>query len=304
MKFIKKLKIFLRNMQFLFFSTPDQIKLKNLTNHNFHKSVIIFTHHKCASTFINKLILKIKKKEKFIKAVNWSNLISAYGHYINFTQHYKSLTPKWSTKKIDSYESFFEKNSHEMFNQFNHIYGPIRNCFSLGFSNKFKKIIFVRNPLDTLVSAYYSFGHSHKTSNDKVQGDKSTKEKKYFQKIKIDKFALDLSKEWLKPLLNSYMKICQTNPDDTIVITYEDLIKNPKKEIRKMLQFASIDSTNKNLDYLLKDEVFTQINVKINSHQRNGRIKQYTRELSKKTINKINIILNKENKFFWSNLEF
>ena len=88
MSFIKKIKINFRNIQFLLSPTEDQKKLKRLVKNDFKKSIIFFTHHKCASTFFNKFLLKVKKKEKNFKIVNWSNLISAYGHYIHFTNHY------------------------------------------------------------------------------------------------------------------------------------------------------------------------------------------------------------------------
>jgi len=299
MKFLKKFKTFLRNVEFLIFPTEEQKKLKNLTICNFQKSIIFFTHHKCASSFFNSFILRIKKKEKNFKVINWSNLISAYGHYINFTDHYKNLVPNLSKKKVNSYERFFEKNSYEMFNQYNHIYGPIRNIFSLGYSNKFKKVLIVRHPLDTLVSAYYSFAYTHKPSSDDVQRNIDNQHKKRYQKMKIDYFVLNLCKEWIKPLLNSYMKICQINPNDTIIITYEDLIKNPKKEIKKILKFSHLDSTDSSIEYLLRGESFIQKNINKESHQRSGKSKQYKKELSKITINKINKVLNKEINFFW-----
>ena len=204
-----------------------------------------------------------------------------------------------SKKKVNSYERFFEKNSYEMFNQYNHIYGPIRNIFSLGYSNKFKKVLIVRHPLDTLVSAYYSFAYTHKPSSDDVQRNIDNQHKKRYQKMKIDNFVLNLCKEWIKPLLNSYMKICQINPNDTIIITYEDLIKNPKKEIKKILKFSHLDSTDSSIEYLLRGESFIQKNINKESHQRSGKSKQYKKELSKITINKINKVLNKEINFFW-----
>ena len=299
MSFIKKIKINFRNIQFLLSPTEDQKKLKKLVKNDFKKSIIFFTHHKCASTFFNKFLLKVKKKEKNFKIVNWSNLISAYGHYIHFTNHYKKIHPNWYNTPIDSYEFFFEKNSQSMFNQYNHIYGPIRNSFSIGYSNKFKKVIIVRHPLDTLVSAYYSFAFTHDDSLDIKQNNKNLREKKIYQKMKIDKYALDLNKKWLKPLLNSYMKMSQINSDETIIITYENLIKNPKKEIKKILKFSQLDSSDNNIEYLLKNEHFVKSKINKKSHQRSGKSKQYKKELSNQTIKKINTILKKEINFFW-----
>ena len=103
-----------------------------------HTSTLFFIHHKCASTFFNRLFSATYGYPftRNIKFCNYSSCISAFSKFTNFSTKYK----------FD--EEFFERVPSELFYPYSHLYGPLRRPFSFDGQDSFKKIFVIRNPLD------------------------------------------------------------------------------------------------------------------------------------------------------------
>ena len=102
-------------------------------------------------------------------------------------------------------------NHKNLFSENGEIYGPQRKPLNFSGIENYKKIFFLRDPRDVLVSAYYSFGKTHKIPNQKKIKESNSIYLSYdsykdntvvfleemfdFLKISLPNLAISLSKE-------------------------------------------------------------------------------------------------------------
>jgi len=254
------------------------------------KSVIFFSQHKSASTFVAQIMQNIEKANVGLKHVNYPNLISDVGCYLNFGH------------RFNSENDWFYENSNILFQKTGFIYGPHRAPFFIWGLEHFKKIIFLRDPRDSLVSRYYSFGYTHGVPKDIVGGSLFLEERNKIHNETIDSYCLRMAILWSKPLLKNYKKILESSLEEPLCIKYEDYIINPRAIINKIFDYCELSDMNKLTEklYYKANPVQNQINPL--AHQRSGQSGQYKNELKQETILEINQILRDELDFFEWNL--
>ncbi|MGK7926886.1 MAG: sulfotransferase, partial [Spirulina sp.] len=110
------------------------------------RSILFYTSHKCASTFVGKLLDTICKKSQY-EIIDYAGTIWGAGDRL---------------KHIESpYELFLERAYSDLYSLHGKIYAPQREYLDFPGRTKFKHIFFLRDPRDVLISAYYSFGFTH-----------------------------------------------------------------------------------------------------------------------------------------------
>jgi hypothetical protein len=239
------------------------------------KSVYFITMHKCGSTIFKEILNNIIG----LKHVDYAGRVHENTNYSEFN---------------------FRKNGY--------IYGPLMiaeknsipgyrlldNHIS-NFKTHFKsRIIFmVRDPRDIIVSAYHSFGKTHKLSNDNTIAQFQLLNRNRIQRTTIDEYAYS---EVEKIRLN-FRKIIDLSKleSDNIILKYEDLIDDFNAFWDNISNFVEINQH-------IRDNFFNATRPRQelanDSHKRSGKTKQYISELSVNTIDMINEHLKEEIKFF------
>ncbi len=237
-----------------FFQNKYQISSKS-------KSIILFTTHKSASTFFDKFFFQFKK---------------------NFNKKYLNF---------DYYNTYFggntlHKNSNFLVKNFlsrGIIYGPIRSPIKLKSLEKFKIILFVRDPRDILISDYFSKKYSHNIINKKFLN-----QKKEAKKLDLDTYVLKNAKIYLR-IFNQYISLFTLS--DFTLIKYNTMINNPKRFQSLLVEIFDLDQSKKEIKNFFKKELkqdFKKNNY--SSHRKTGTINIYKKFLKQKTILKLNKI--------------
>ena len=251
------------------------------------KSIIFFTQHKSASTFVARILSTIGKTKKGLKHVNYPNLISDLGCYFNFGNRFKNEG------------DWYYQNSEKLFKNNGYIYGPHRAPFFIPSLELFKKIIFLRDPRDSLISRYYSFGFTHGIPQDSTGKSVFLEERMKINNESIDSYCLRMAHEWCKPLLSSYKKIIQSSLETPLLLTYEEFASDPLNAVNEIFSYCGINDDKNNIAYNLAITANpVQDKIKDSEHQRSGKVGQYINELEDSTIKQIDIILKEELLYF------
>jgi hypothetical protein len=267
-------------------NVPFKTLLELATQKKQKKSIIFFTQHKSASTFAAKILSNIGSANLGLKHVNYPNLISDVGCYFKFGERYSNENDWY----FENCKSLFKNNGY--------IYGPHRAPFMIPEIDLFKKIIFLRDPRDSLISRYYSFGFNHGVPKDSAGKKIFLDERSKIIKESIDSYCERMAAEWCKPLLSSYIKIIKSSFEPILFITYEQYVENPSKVLSSIFKYCEIDDCNELSASLARQAQPIRLEINVKAHQRSGRVSQYLTELKQATIININNTLKEEMEFF------
>lgn len=274
----------------LFFKLSENYKLNSglriaeainyIKNDKKIKSVIFWTTHKCASTFVSKFLLTLARD---------SNL-----RYFDYASHIWELGN--SIKIKNPYQ--IEVDCDFLYRKYGEIYGPIRKPFDFSYKDQFNNIFFLRDPRDLIISLYYSLAYSHPLPLHNKGKEKFIKKRYQARKMGIDKFFLEQIDKWIIPYFTKY-RFIKENSKLSSVHKYEDLKKNPRKFILEITKKMNVSISKKLLNYLVNDFEKPFKNkadlkkLKKFSHTRSGKIKQFQHELKKDTLREGNRKLKK-----------
>lgn len=180
----------------------------------------------------------------------------------------------------------------------NYILCPLR-CVPRDYRKDLKYIIHFRNPLDTMISQYYSFGYTHSVpdpNSDKEIYDIFMKRRKIIQSQTIDEYCL--SQENIDEINNKYNDMLiwinkYKNNENVFVSEYDNMYYDFSNWLRDIMKFLSVGSYDKLLDKFEKEfsnsseEVIKSDVNTVKKHHRSGLSKQYLIELKKETIDTV-----------------
>jgi len=151
-------------------------------------------------------------------------------------------------------------------------------------------IAHIRNPIDVLISSYYSFGFIHEEPDDETEKVIFYRMRSNILKTTIDKFCLkELDRIFKK--LKTFYRIISDNPN-VIISSYYEMKLDYKTWNDKMCSLMKLDSEQSTNIYELFDREFrippldnsNVISGKTKRHIRNGSNLQYLKELNPKTV--------------------
>ena len=250
------------------------------------KSIFIFTFHKCASSFIPDLS-ELLAKNSNLRHIDYEQAAWHLGNWINLEE---------------SIYNFLNNNYNYFFNKKGNIYAPLRFNPSreLEFFIKLNpKILFLRDPRDVAVSAFYSFGKTHPLPKSSKSRKNFLERRKRINHLGINEFSLEFLRETVMPVYEEYAKIKKEN-QNLIYIKYEDFALDVKGTIQRVISFLKLRVNNIDIDNLVNKASPITEKININSHKRSGRPKQYLEILDKELID----LINKEYKNVLSELNF
>ncbi len=106
------------------------------------ESVVYFTVHKCASTFV----------PRYLRYVNTRHLGLRPLDLAGYLWHYEG----------DRVYDVLEDRSGEIFSPRGFLYAPLRQAVRIPAPDRYRMLLMLRDPRDLLVSHYYSIRYSHK----------------------------------------------------------------------------------------------------------------------------------------------
>lgn len=246
----------------LFRFTNEKKFFNNTLTHSSNKSsVVLFTTHKCASTYTNKVI-----------------------HTLLHDEGYTHLD-------LEAYIAMFEKDRSSIFsssqvlnsisNSTGFLFAPLR--YYSEFQNvEIKKILVLRDPRDVLTSYYFSKLYSHTVINQKFKA-----EREYYKDHTIDEFVIEMLPD-IKKRYQDYINNLLTEKN-VLNVPYELLVSDFPQWLNKVVTFLEIDAED-NINSLIRESNFTVKKEDKYSQIRNIQPGNFRKKLNDKTIE----ILNRE----------
>ena len=193
---------------------------------------------------------------------------------------------------------------------------PVRYPIHLESINiKSNDVIFVqlRNPFDTLISEYYSFGFTHPPNGDSIENGEIISVNVRRQYIKKHQLGLDdYCLKYADHLIKRYEHLIKVvtklkkNRCKVIPLYYSDMMLNFEDYFEKLCKHIKIDKTTKNAIYLKYKGQFTNfrplndnniVKNRVKSHRRNGIPGEYKNKLKKQTLE---VLIHKFAKYYSS----
>lgn len=236
---------------------------------NTPNSTLFYTTHKCASSFMRKLLIKLSTEGNYVLN-DYANAIWHLGDKLDIDQDKKNFLVQ-----------FLEKNYDRLFYIKGEIYGPLR--FPVNFSNRntFKHIFFLRDPRDVIVSSYYSFGFTHSLPANSKGKTSVLKVRDEIQQKGIDQYAIDFADE-LVQRYNGFKNL-RESCDSYIYLKYDDFTNNTKQFILNLSNYLNVSLNNNDIELLCKEASPVQKNIQKESHKRSGKSGQFVNELKPET---------------------
>ncbi len=240
------------------------------------KSVLFFTTHKCASSFINILL------EKIVISSDYDN--------INYTKSIRRLGDK--TSIIDTHK-YLKENYQYLFVPYGEIYAPLRKPVIFPGSEEYRHIFFLRDPRDILVSGFHSFGRTHPVPINKEKKETFLQRRKEINEMGIDKFTLKEAVEWVKPIYAEY-RLMRSTVNDSIYLKYDLFKEDPREFIERINAYLDLGINDTLAESLANLAEPVQKEINDSAHKRSGNSNQFKKELKPETILELNDILREE----------
>jgi len=235
-------------------------------------SIIFFTTHKCASNFTQVMLKEIETISEY-SLYDYGSLLGSLNIELNLSSNF---------------ETHLNKNFNSLFQLKGEIYGPQRKPLDFEGLDKYKKIFFLRDPRDVLISAYYSFGFTHPKpiANPNIINDFKS-QRKEISNMSLDEYVLKELNLWIKPMYRNYIQIKENSNNKSLFVSYSEYVFSSKEFFNKIFNFLNIEHPNLiNKLILLSNPIQNKEDTK--KHQRSGKVGQWREKLKPETINQLN----------------
>lgn len=229
-------------------------------------SVLFFTTHKCASTYISRVLAAIGRHSDY-RHVNYASTIWQLGNQIDIG---------WP------HEPFLAANYDRLFRRTGHLYGPQRQMLDFPGRAGFRHILFLRDPRDVLVSSYYSRAFTHALpKNDTTRQDFLVHRERTIA-MGLDAYVQQMAGDWLLPLYTDYGDLRRT-AESCLYLKYDDYLNDQEGFIRSICDFMQITLPEATLATLAGSAQPVTAGAPELRHKRSGRSGQWKSELRAQT---------------------
>lgn len=230
---------------------------KNLSN---QKSIIFFSVHKSASTFIKKSIIKLIGNDNIVP-LDFSGFLD---------------TP---LKQENVYNS--SSTMEKILIKKGHFYGAIRNFYEFPEMEDYKVLLVLRDPRDVLTSHYFSTMFNHPIGKEEIISERNK-----YKNYTIDEFVLDKASD-LQEKYQAYAPLIAMN--NVLFLKYEDMISDFENWLLKLCSFLNIENETVFKD-LVSNTKFKVDKENPNSFIRNVKAGDHLNKLKPETITRLNKI--------------
>ena len=266
------LKSLAKSMRASLYTSPVQRRLID-AHRNLGKpaSVIFFTTHKCASTFVSGGLL---------------DTIDAWSDY----RHVDYAGSIWSAgDKLPiegAYEPFLQQAYSDLYAARGVLYGPQRRPLDFPGRKDFKHVFFLRDPRDVLVSSYFSFAFTHGVPSNSAAEERFRKERQAIKDLDIDSFVLQEANNWVEPVYSDYRELRET-ASDALFLSYQSFAEDTEKFVTELCGFLDVVPPPGAIGKLAAEARPIQSAEKM-SHKRSGKTGQFRDKLRPETVNVLN----------------
>jgi hypothetical protein len=184
---------------------------------------IFFGHHRCGTTWMRDIIMKVCEKTK----MNYYVIGGTDSNFPNNPDNVNSFTCYVNSKLIDTQQV----------------------------KSPFKGFHLIRDPRDCLISDYYSRKFSHSTNNKKMEALRSK-----LLDLPMENGLLEMLKFQQTYGYIAQIQDWKIEANSTILdITFEELVRNEYKGIKKIFSFLEIDLENGVMEKIIKECSFAEI---------------------------------------------
>ena len=220
-----------------------------------HGSIIFFSVHKSASTFIKNTIFSLIGPSKLVP-LRFSGFLSQKkqeAYYNNPVMMKRILQDK------------------------GYFYGVFRAYYNFPGLERFKILLVLRDPRDVLTSQYFSVLYNHPLSRKEVFENRQK-----YAGISIDDFVL----EYAPSLKTKYRDYCNhlIGRENVLFLKYEDMINDFDPWLRKLSSFLELPDNNELIRELVNKTSFTVKKEDPNSFIRNIKAGDHKNKLKPQTI--------------------
>jgi hypothetical protein len=248
-------------------------------------SVLMLTHHKCATTFITRMLQHLAAQPGPLRCVDYEDLLWNHGAALAVNA------------RCGGPSQLLETMRNHLFSERGFVYGPLRSGCSIGHDDRFKRLFILRDPRDSLVSRYFSITNSHAQPVDPAVLRLFRHERSLARQECIDDYVLRAATTWLQPLLATYREMIAGSSRNVRIFRYEDLVDDPLTIVHDMLTYITgVEPQRTAVGAVLANDTLTET---AGRHQRSGRPNQYHERLRPETIDRLDDILHEELAFFW-----
>ena len=142
------------------------------------QSVLFFTTHKCASTYMEKIFNYLNTNYLGLTSINIESYL-------------------WNNFNQDVFQILQEKQSI-IFRSKGIFYSPLHQFISIDNIQNYCILLMLRDPRDVLVSNYYSLAYSHTLPKNQKRSQSFLEKRKKVQSMTIDEFVLSRANRFYK----------------------------------------------------------------------------------------------------------
>jgi hypothetical protein len=210
------------------FEQIEQLLRGELSAQVNHPTLLFFTVHKAASSYVGTLLKRIAPKHQIIPIDYMEYLFSEVD---NFKGHESRLILESVTVKTGDSHLSAELNARKtqelarLFPECGFQFGPIRVPFLLAELpnlDRYRSLIQLRDPRDCLTSMYFSKAYSHVPPPHPDKKKEFLEKRQQWQKSSIDQDVLKNAPAWVR-LYQQYADALQRSPQLSFV-KYEQMV--------------------------------------------------------------------------------
>jgi len=226
-------------------------------------SVLFFTIHKAASTYVNQVLRDV------LAAARYQH-VDLYGYSFRNDQQ----------KAVFRDEHFYPRGLY---------YGALREPIEVAPEKNCKTILQVRDPRDVITSFYFSYCYSHVAPHHEERRQRFEQTRQRIRQMGIDEYAVRHHKN-IYQSLNTYAQNFFTRPD-VLVVHYEDMINDFPRWLDRAIEFLGVRRTKRiqrAIDTVIRNADFDVDREDVYSHKRQVTPGDHLRKLKPETIDFLN----------------
>lgn len=229
------------------------------------QSILFFTVHKSASTFIKNTVIDLLAHEK-LTVVNFSGYLSRKNQEATYNNPDKM-------NKLLKVKGFF--------------YGAFRAYYNFPGMDRFKILLVLRDPRDVLNSYYFSTLYNHPLGRKEV-----FEERNQYVGMDIDTFVIQKAPEFKK----KYNDFCTNllHRPNVVLLRYEEMIADFSPWLNKLSDFLELQHNDDVKKAIIQKTSFKVKKEDKNSFIRSIKAKDYKDKLKPETIAQLNVIFEHE----------
>lgn len=247
--------------KYFYFSTERKLRKGRDISQSNSNSVLFFTAHKCASTFLDDVFEKLGKPTNIVPV------------------HFPNYFPDADEDNIFEDSKFL----NAAFKDKGYYYGAFRKPHNVPHIEKYKVVIVLRDPRDILTSLYFSAAFNHPISRKVIIENR----KKALSQT-IDEFVIEHASnlnEDFKIYINNFLSL-----ENSLFLKYEDMITDFDEWLPKIVNFIGWDNSKAVMEEIINTSSFTVKKEDKHSFVRNIKSGDHLNKLKPETIDKLNYI--------------